>query len=170
MTRKLKQDLLARNAMMPDLPLSSETLSLVDSFLEDSPVDEATVWLESDDGEHLEAVYNPVNDTLPGLRQPLSQGLISQVFATGLPLLERDVSKRRGHDPRIDAITGSPTRALLAAPISAGDQIVGVLSAVCLAGSDHPRQLRDEDLGHLSQLADTLGKAYARSEDDANAD
>ena len=141
------------------------SLALVDRFVAETPIDEATVWLEANDGEHLEAIYNPVNDKLPGLRQPLSRGLISQAFATGLPLLEREVSLRSGHDRGIDTATGTPTRSLLAAPITTGDTIVGIVSAVRLAGCNHDRELSGHDLDSLGALAARLGRVLEQSPD-----
>jgi GAF domain-containing protein len=144
-------------------PFRQEDLAEVTRFVADIPVDEATVWLITPEGDALEAIFNPVNDKLPGLRQPLSRGLISQVFATGLPLLERDVSRRSGHDPSIDSHTGLITEAMLAAPIAAEDRIIGVISAVRLAGSRYARDIDKTDLTRLQRLARRLGMASSVS-------
>ena len=62
--------------MLDAAPASDVVLTLT------SAVDEATVWLESANGECLEAVYNPVNETLPGLRQPMTRASLAVKFGS----------------------------------------------------------------------------------------
>ena len=124
----------------------------VASYLDSSPADEATVWLETPEGGRLRAVCNPVNASLIGFEQPLEAGLISQVFVTGMPLLEKDVRRRHDHDPSVDLLTEKPTRSLLAAPIESGGEIIGVLSAVAFATHEASPPPQANDLEALMDL------------------
>lgn len=125
----------------------------LDRFLDSSSLDEATVWLETADTNFLEAVCSPRNPRLPGFRQPVGRGLISQVLLTGLPLLEPDVANRHDHDPTVDGLTGIRTRSLFAAPLTLGGDVVGVLSAVILESPDGESKPNPEDLEAFAELA-----------------
>jgi GAF domain-containing protein len=146
-------------------PFRSRELGKLDAFVAAQPVDEATVWLESENGDSLRAVYNPVNLELVGHEQPLSRGLISQVFATGLPLLESDVSARPSHDSSVDKLTGHPTRSLLAVPLESAGEVVGVLSAVTLADGPHRSAPDSAVLAELAAVSRHLGASLSFGSD-----
>lgn len=136
---------------------AAQVSPLISTFLEASRLQEATLWLETTDAEHLRAVCSPCNPDLVGVRQPLGRGLISQVHLSGLPLLEPDVSQRHDHDPTVDSLTGTPTRSLLAVPISSDADVIGVLSGVILESAPPSSHARPEDLDDLATLAEAIG-------------
>ena len=140
-----------------------EGVTLLEALLEGIPADELTVWQHREDEGDLLAIHNPVNPRIVGLSQPLSRGLIPQVLVTGLPLLEPDVGTRREHDPSINLRTGQTTRSLMAAPITLGADIIGVVSAVQLAGGTAAREFTDLDLASLERAARMLGALMASS-------
>lgn len=141
----------------PPTEIPGDGRALMKELLAGLPADELTVWLHRDDEGELLAIHNPVNPKIIGLSQPVSRGLISQVLVTGLPLLEPDVRNRRDHDPSIDARTGQQTRALMAAPLTRGADIIGVVSAVQLADGNAERAFNAADLAILERAARSLG-------------
>jgi hypothetical protein len=145
------------------IQVPGEGITLLEALLDGIPADELTVWQHREDEGDLLAIHNPVNPGMIGLSQPLSRGLIPQVLMTGLPLLEPDVGTRREHDPSINLRTGQTTRSLMAAPITLGADIVGVVSAVQLAGGTVGREFNDRDLASLERAARRLGELMAPS-------
>jgi hypothetical protein len=122
--------------------------------LGDLGASEMTCWLAS--GDDLEAVANPWCPALVGQRQPLSRGLISQVFVTGMPLMETEVAKRGGHDPSIDQVTGKATSAMMAAPLHSNGDVIGILSAVQLGGDTGLAAFDRQHLNRLTTVAVAL--------------
>lgn len=145
----------------PPPELTSEGKAVIARLLGEIPADEATVWLYREAENVLLAIHNPVNPEIVGLTQPVSQGLISQVLVTGLPLLEPDVTTRHEHDRNIDSQTGQQTLALMAAPIDQDADVTGVVSAVQLSGGESDRGFNERDLATLEHATRELGKLMA---------
>ena len=94
--------------------------------------DGVTLWLA--DGDDLLATANPMEPDVPGLRQPLARGIISQVYLTGMGMIESAPSAHPAHDNRVDMRLGKRTTAIMAVPVDLGPEGDGVLSAVRHAG------------------------------------
>jgi signal transduction protein with GAF and PtsI domain len=87
--------------------------------------------LDADAGELVfEAVSGEGSDTLPGTRFPSDSGVAGFVASAGQSLVLDDVSK----DPRfardVAEGTGYVPKALIAAPLMRGEQVLGVLSVL----------------------------------------
>ncbi|NNC90462.1 MAG: GAF domain-containing protein [Akkermansiaceae bacterium] len=142
---------------------SPDDFQCVADLLARIPADEATVWVESEEGHFLEAIHNPRAAGFEGMRQPLDRGLISQVFVTGLPLLESDVTQRTAHDPTVDSIVGQRTTAMMAAPIFSDADVAGVLSAVQVEGGSQTQELEPAHLAELEHTAQQVAEILDRS-------
>jgi len=122
--------------------------------------DEATVWLPDLAGEHLVPACNtgPRAGELVGvLRQPLSSGLVSLVFATEQPMLVNAAHSDPRHSPLVDRALAQRTDALIAVPFSFLRSGRGVLSCVRLAGGVGG-QFAPEHLGRIQRTSVVLGR------------
>lgn len=135
--------------------------SVVQSGFAASGAHEGTVWLVDQPQENLVPVYNTgpnAADFVGKLRQPLSRGLISMVFATEQPFCENDVHLHQAQDKTVDQSLGLVTCAMIAVPFYFAQRLRGVISCVQLkpAGrSDDPPGFSPASLRHM-QLASHL--------------
>ncbi len=128
-------------------------LELMRAFAEDANADGVTLWKE--ESGNLVATANPLEPDIVGMRQPLGSGLISRVYLTGQAILEEELPSHPSHDPVIDRRLGRKCRAMMAAPVEAGEN-GGVVSAVIF--EDSPGGFSLKNLGELADLAGKIGK------------
>lgn len=133
------------------MKITDEMKRLAAECAERIGADGLTVWQA--DGEDLVALFNPLEPEIEGLRQTIRRGLISQVFLTGQPIIERDPATNPAHDTTIDHRTGRRCRTVMAAPWSVMDGSEGVVSAVLFAGGGSGAEFGLVELGHLADLA-----------------
>jgi DNA-directed RNA polymerase specialized sigma24 family protein len=98
--------------------------------------DGGTLWWLNPGEAMLEAVFNPLEPEITGIRQPLVSGIISLVLATSETIRVGAVDSHQQHSPAIDAALGKTTRSMIAVPFRIQDQTRGVLTAVRLAGGE----------------------------------
>lgn len=98
--------------------------------------DGGTLWLLRPRESTLEAVFNPTERPIVGMRQPLVSGIISLVLATGETCCVNDVEQHQRHSPAIDMVLGKNTHSMIAVPFCPAEIPMGVLTAVRLADSD----------------------------------
>ncbi len=123
---------------------------ILDEALGSLGADNVILWLDEGDSDSLKSVYATLGDEFIGFRQSLSKGLISQVFLSGMPLLEKDLKARNEHDPSMDEHTGVRCQSMIVAPVTWGDEIVGVLSGVRF---ESERLVEPFELDQLNELA-----------------
>ncbi len=92
------------------------------------------------------------------VRFPHDCGIAGAVWRSGEPSRVDDVAADPRFFPGVDAHSGRPTRALLCAPLIAGDETLGVIEAV---NPLHRRAFDDRDLGLLVALAGNLAATIA---------
>ncbi len=95
--------------------------------------DGGTLWLVAPGEAALEAVFNPLEPEMTGMRQPLVSGIVSLVLATGEPACVADLSAHRRHSPAVDVALSKTTRAMIAVPFQIGGSVRGVVTAVRFA-------------------------------------
>jgi len=122
---------------------------------------EATFWLLAGGGDALEGLWNAgaTPHLLEQARVPVEGSVIGMVAATGRAAC---VGPETPRHPAVDAMTGTPTTAMAAAPVRLHGEVCGVLSAVNpRAGGLFPRAALDalEWKAHLLGLVleDGLG-------------
>lgn len=118
--------------------------------------------VELRDGEHLryEAAAGALAQTV-GTRVSIGSSLSGSVLTTGAPAHCRDTAE----DPRVDRATCERLniRAMLIAPLHAGDQVIGALKI----SSARPHSFDDTDEQQLGLLADSLSSALRHADDAA---
>jgi hypothetical protein len=126
---------------------------LLADFAAGSRIDGVTLWVAQ--GTELVATCNPLEPAVPGLRQPLARGIISQVYLTGIGMIESAPAANPAHDATVDRHLGKRTTAIMAAPVDFGPHGDGVLSAVRHEGGQ-PGHFGLADLAALERLAASL--------------
>ena len=138
------------------MKITDEMKRLAEECAKRIGADGLTVWQAEGDG--LVAVFNPLEPEIVGQRQTIRRGLISQVFLTGQPIIERDPATHPAHDSTIDRQTGRRCRTVMAAPWCVTDGSEGVVSAVLFAEGGSGREFGLEELGHLSDFERCIGE------------
>jgi hypothetical protein len=120
--------------------------------------DEGTLWLPDEESRHLVPVYNsgPAAAELVGrFKQPLSDGLISMVFASEQSFLENEVSKNAQQSKLLDGMLQTQTCAMIAVPFYFLRACRGVLSCVQLkhpgSAASAPPGFRPEHLSCIER-------------------
>lgn len=91
----------------------------------------SALWLAS--GDHLEPVlgHGPhAQEFIGKYRHPLSEGIISMVYASGQAFCENNIAANPNHSSRLDGILGIRTEAMIAMPVVSQGNIAGVLTFV----------------------------------------
>ncbi len=114
---------------------------------------DAALWVVSAEGLELECALHVggTPDTIEEQAVPVADSVVGLVASTGK---SASIGPGDPHNPSIDAATGIDTRAMVAAPVYAGEELAGVLSAV------NPRakeMFSKEDLGKAEWWAYLLG-------------
>ena len=119
--------------------------------------DDGSVWLADSSAEALVAVFSLRGEAggLLGFRQPLSEGLVSMVFATEQPICLGGVRGDPRHSGKADSRLGQETCAMIAVPLAFAGEVRGVISCVRLAGLPGGRRgdFSADDLGFLRTAA-----------------
>lgn len=90
---------------------------------------ESTIWTISPDGLHLEGAINhgPTVAVVESISVPANNSVIGLVAEQGLA---KAIGPADWHNPSVDKATGTPTIAMVAAPIDVHGVRAGVLSAI----------------------------------------
>lgn len=115
--------------------LDAATVSLIEAlFVRSSKrlgTREIALWLRDADALCPVLGIGDLAENFVGMfRQPLDAGLISTVLSSGQSLCENEVATHRQHSPHLDQRLGVSTSAIVATPIFAAGNLVGVISAV----------------------------------------
>ena len=110
--------------------------------------------------------------TLRGQRVPLGKGITGLAAATLEVQIGAPVYKDVHQSARLDGTTGGPT-AVMAAPMLAGDELVGVITAVSFATGKHFTTQDAKLFGGFATIAGVVvdqGRRLAQRHDTAAAD
>ncbi|MCB1207277.1 MAG: GAF domain-containing protein [Verrucomicrobiae bacterium] len=107
--------------------------------MESLSADSISVWIADIDDKFLVVTHSEPDPTFIGWTQPLTEGLISLVYASEQPLCENQVYLNARHSKRVDEAMKQVTTALVAVPFYFGGKVQGVISCVQLkASADAP--------------------------------
>lgn len=123
--------------------------------------DSLMVWLWDEESGNLVASYCPAFPEMVGYKQKLASGVMSQVFLTGLPILENGLKEHPLHDPSFDKNSGQDCRALMAALIHGEQEPMGLLTAALFSNSGTKWDFGDAQLKTLAETAKELGSSRA---------
>jgi GAF domain-containing protein len=116
-----------------DDPLSTELLqSVVDVARAIFGAAAGSVFLLDEAADELvfQAVSGEGQDFLVGRRFPASRGVAGWVVASGEPMIVTDLSQNAAFDRELAASTEYVPDALMAAPLTHGDRVLGVLEVL----------------------------------------
>jgi hypothetical protein len=122
----------------------------------------ASLWLVKE--ESLAAVLGigPHADFFVNrYEQPLQQGIISLVYASGQPIFENAISDNPNHSKVLDNKLGITSDAMIAAPVTALGEIVGVVTCVHtrpVGTTDEASRFKPRDLGEFEFAAACTGR------------
>lgn len=97
-------------------------------------------------------------------KQPLTEGIISMVYASGQPFCENSIRENPNHSARLDQLLGIHTDAMIAAPVVTTGSLTGVITFVhtTAAGvsgqSDAPRDFSPQDMDEVEFAAAIIGR------------
>ncbi|MDQ3820131.1 MAG: GAF domain-containing protein, partial [Acidobacteriota bacterium] len=97
-----------------------------------------------------------LHEKLMQVRIPPGKGIAGLVFSTGQPIAVADVSKEGSFWSEADKQTGFKTVTLLATPLRAGDETVGVLEFVNRAGDPPYEPFSPEEMDMAAYFADAI--------------
>jgi len=122
----------------------------------------SALWLSSDDDLVPTLGFGPHAEHFIGnYSQPLGEGLISMVYASGQPFCENQIRSNPQHSSRLDQQLGIQTDAMITTPVSSQGEIIGVITCVhtSKAGSDDtPCSFQALDLNELEFAATVIGR------------
>jgi signal transduction histidine kinase len=104
---------------------------------------------QATDELRLAAAAGATSDTPVGTRTPADEGIAGWVLRNLQPALVSDAQDDPRYDDRVDALSESGTRSLLAVPLTYREAVIGVIEAVNKAGGDFD----EHDCELLSTLA-----------------
>lgn len=150
-----------------------ESRSLLFEAIDAAGASEGTLWFADDSLQALRPCFNSgptATAFLAQIRQPLSHGLISMVFATESPFCAENIVEHPRYDPSVATKTGVPVYSMAAVPVYFGLRCRGVLSAVTLqrpgtVSPPPPLTTRSVDL--LSAASASWGEILDRQLDEA---
>ncbi|MBT8043324.1 MAG: GAF domain-containing protein, partial [Verrucomicrobiae bacterium] len=115
------------------LEIDDATRSLLQEVLQRSCVlihcENSALWLA--EADHLVPVlgFGPHAENFAGnYTQPLGEGIISMVYASGQPFCENNIHANPQHSSRLDQQLGIQTDAMVATPVISDGKIAGVIT------------------------------------------
>lgn len=120
--------------------------------------DEASVLVrEGQEGDlRFSFAIGQVADKLIGVNVPAGKGIAGFVFASGQPMAVADVAQEQSFYAEVDKQTGYTTQTILATPLRAGDEIVGVLEFVNRIGDPPYEPFTPEEMDRAAHFADAI--------------
>ena len=128
-----------------------------DRVIEDLDAEAGSIWLRHGDTLVCEIARGPVSDRIEGMELPWGAGIVGDVGERGEPELVADARD----DPRfvyqVDEATGFATHSMVAAPLVAKGEVLGVFQLINKRSGDGRFDEQDRDL--LQALGSTAGLA-----------
>src|SRR5205085_5809141 len=120
--------------------------------------DQASVLVRdgNEGGLRFLVALSDVRDKLMQVRIPPGKGIAGLVFSTGQPIAVADVSKEGSFWSEADKHTGFKTVTILATPLRAGEEIVGVLEFVNRPGDPPYEPFSPEEMDMAAYFADAI--------------
>lgn len=147
-----------------------EVRSLLAEFLPLVNASEMAIWIKDPTAPHLIPILDTLGPAGPvemKLTQPISSGIVSQVFREQTPFLDTGLWRSKAQSPLVDQALSQSTLHELCVPFHLGGHPVGVLCAVQLSDSIHQAPTRwgftPQDLAILTVAAQAAALAMERA-------
>ncbi len=121
-----------------------------------------SIWLRRGEQLVCEIARGPVGEQIKGLELPVGAGIVGHVALTGEPEHVADARDDPRFVHQVDEATGFATRSMVAAPLKAADQVLGVFQV--LNKKSDSGQFDDNDRALLVGLASTAGLALRNAQ------
>ena len=156
---------------------SSEVGALLDNSMQqclkyafrEAGADEGTVWIAEAESKSLVVAFNSGPDAgrmVGKFAQPLSEGLISMVFANESPFMENALEQDARQDKTLDTLLGVKTLAMIAVPLNYLESCRGVVSCVLLGregATSHKKAFTEADQARIQHATTVLGRLIDNS-------
>ena len=121
--------------------------------------DEASVLVRDGNRGGLKflVAIGEVADKLMRVRIPPGRGIAGFVFSSGQPVAVADVAQDESFYAEVDRATGYSTQTLLATPLRASGEMVGVLEFVNRLGDPPYQPFTPEEMDQAAHFADAIG-------------
>lgn len=146
-----------------------EVRSLLAEFLPLVNASEMALWVKDPAGPHLVPILDTLGPAGPvemKVTQPLTSGIVSQVYREQTPFLDQGLWKSKAQSPLIDKALRQSTLHELCVPFHLAGHPLGVLCAVQLSDSIHQAPARwgftPQDLAILTVAAQATSLAMER--------
>ena len=120
--------------------------------------DEASVLVRdgNEGGLRFTVAIGEVADKLLNVRIPPGKGIAGFVFSSGQPMAIADVAQEETFYAEVDRATGYSTQTILATPLRAGNEIVGVLEFVNRLGDPPYKPFTPDEMDQAAHFADAI--------------
>jgi GAF domain-containing protein len=133
-----------------------------DRVLEVLDAEAGSVWIRREDVLVCRLARGPSSEGLEGLELPMGVGIVGDVARRGEPEIVTDARSDARFVQQVDEATGFVTRSMLAAPLEARNEVLGVLQVLNRRSGDG--RFDEGDLALLTGLALTAGLALRNAQ------
>lgn len=133
--------------------------SMLRAIMESVKGDSTSIWLADIEEENLIITHSNPCEEIVGLTLPITEGLISLVYASEQSICENNVYQNAHHSKRVDREVGQITCAMIATPFYFGGSLQGVVSCVQLKEDEdapEPSGFSARDLGRIRRLSTVI--------------
>lgn len=154
--RRLIETIDIANVLTEPITTAIERLLAVSAASLDS--EEASVLVRDGDQGDLRflAATGRVADRLRGMKIPAGKGVAGFVLMSGQPMAVSDVEGESSFYAEVDKATGYDTKTMLALPLRAGDEVVGVLEYVNRRGDPPHTPFTADEMDRAGIYADAI--------------
>jgi GAF domain-containing protein len=140
-------------------PLTSSIENLLRVAAQAIGSDEASVLVRdgNEGGLKFLVAIGRVADKLMQVRIPPGRGIAGFVFSSGQPVAVADAAQEETFYAEVDRATGYSTQILLATPLRAAGEMVGVLEFVNRLGEPPYQPFSPEEMDRAAHFADAIG-------------
>ncbi len=163
-TRREHADLLYETSLEFNSTLDLDELlpQLFDRVLDILDAEAGSIWLCRNSSVVCHLARGPASERLKDLELPLGAGIVGDIARRGESELVGDVRRDPRFIHQVDEATGFATRSMLAAPLKAQDQVLGVFQL--LNKRSGTGQFDERDMALLNGLGATAGLALRNAQ------
>ena len=131
---------------------------------------DCALWLADTDHLHPILGHGPHSSRFIGsYKHPLTEGLMSMVYASGQPFCENNIQQNPQHSTSLDEHLEIKTDAMIVIPVVSSSEIRGVITCVHTSNNTNPNQLDQQhnftpaDMSELEYTAALAGRILETS-------
>lgn len=139
-------------------PLKRSIENLLQLAAQSVGSDEASILVRDGNkgGLKFMIAIGEVADKLMKVKIPPGKGIAGFVFSSGQPMAVADVAQEQTFYAEVDRATGYSTQTIMATPLRAGDEVVGVLEFVNRLGDPPYKPFSPDEMDQAAIFADAI--------------